>query len=107
MLALVTIKQAKEKLRYLHSEDDKQVESMIFAASAAVVDYLDGQASTVLDLDSNGDLVDDFVVPAEVERATLAVIDALDGGTWEPPRPGALPYIAEMMLYRLTDPPLA
>ncbi len=108
MLALVTLSQVKARLRYLHTDADTELQDMIYAASAMVVDYLGSRADSLLDLDSGGDLVSGAEVLPQIERATLECVAWLDRGDDEmKARPGGLPFIAEAMLYRLADPPLA
>lgn len=108
MLELVTLEQAKTRLRYVGTDTDTELQDMIHAASAAVYDYLGNQAETLIDTDSGGDLTAGATVLPQIQRAVLEVISWLDSGNDEMKgRPGGLPYIAEAMLYRLTDPPLA
>lgn len=108
MLALVTVDKAKARLRYLSADADDEIEDMIYAASAMVVDYLGSQADSLLDLDSGGEMTSGSDILPQIERATLECVAWLDSGEDEmKARPGGLPFIAEALLYRLADPPLA
>lgn len=106
-MMLTTIPAAKRAMRVTHSDDDAYICLLIKAASEAVVAYLDTRADAILEFDSGGDLAPGAVVPAAVEVATQITVrvmyESKDDAT---ARPGAIPYQAETLLYRLTDPPL-
>ena len=105
---LTTLTETKKALRILHDDDDSTLCAYIKAASELVIGYLDAQADTVLDLDSGGEFNSGAVVPVAVRVATQIIVNALyTGDETMKDRPGGIPYQAEMLLYRLTSPPLA
>ena len=105
---LVSLTEVKTALRIYHDDDDLDLCSLISAASEAVIDYLDTRADAILALDSAGEITSGTDVPTKVKRATIIVVqDLYEAGDAKPDRPGGLPYRAEMMLYRVSDPPMA
>ncbi len=81
---------------------------LIDAASEAVIEYLDRRAPVVLHLTNDGEIESDATVPPAVAVATVLTVRHLYEGPDEMQgRPGGIPYRAEMLLYRLADPPLA
>ncbi|KRS17528.1 head-tail connector protein [Roseovarius indicus] len=108
MVALVQLEETKLALRVWHDDDDIDLSGIIEAASEAVIDYLDTRAESYLTFDSGGDIASESSVPEKIKRATMIVCQHL----YEPDDdakmgPGGLPHRAEMLLYRLADPPLA
>lgn len=105
---LTTLTETKKALRILHDDDDSALCAYIKAASEAVISYLDVQADAVLDLDSSGGFTSGSEVPYTVKVATQIIVNALyTGDESMKDRPGGIPFQAEMLLYRLTSPPLA
>jgi hypothetical protein len=109
---LATLDATKTALRVLHDDDDAELLRLIEAASAAVIDYLgETRATELFEYDPiRQELLSGGLVPSQVERATIIVVQELYEAAdehGEKRRPGGLPYRAEMLLYRLTDPPLA
>ena len=113
-MMLVTVEQAKERLRVTHDTEDADLTNMIEGASAAVLNYLgiDGSAfyvptnseSEVSSSESDPQLV----VPAEVQTATLILVgmlyrdrDGVEAKDWEH---GYLPKPVTAFLYPLRDP---
>lgn len=111
---LVTIEQALAHLREIDEElsaaKAADLEQMMFAASEAVVNYLQSAADDYFD--ENGDVIEDSDgepdVPQVVKRATLLLIgyfckdrDNDAGHEWEP---GYLPRPVTALLYPLRDP---
>lgn len=109
MVSLVTLDDVKAAHPPIeHTDDDTLLTGLIEAASASVIGYLAAQAADVIGLGEDGSLPPGAAVPASVQVATVLVARHL----YQPPEklpaePGALPPLAVMLLYRLTDPPLA
>jgi len=108
MATLATLAEFKDALNIYHDDDDADLTGIIGAASEAVIDYLDKRVEDYLDLDSGGELVSGATVPERIKRAAIITGQHIFQGDDEMKgRPGGLPYRAEMLLYRLVDPPLA
>ena len=109
MVALTTLAEVKRAQPVIsHDDDDELLAQLIEAASDAVIDYLDGRAQSILGLDDDGALPDGATIPAAVSVATILTVRHLYEGPDEmQARPGGMPYRAEMLLYRLADPPVA
>lgn len=107
MVALCTLEQVKQAQPVInHDDDDDLLVLLIEAASEAVIDYLDTRAGDVIGLTNGGDLESDAEIPAAVTVATVLTARHLYEGPNEiQARPGGIPYRAEMLLYRLADPP--
>lgn len=113
-MRLVTLQQAYDYLRADADQDQANVELMVEAASAAVVNYLGDGADSWLDsqgepiLDSNGEADD---VPAAVKMAVLYLAAWFyrnrDADPEKAFHPGYLPAPVTAMLYPLRDPTLA
>lgn len=95
----------------LPHEDDALLDEYIEAASAAVINYLKGQAEALLNLDSGGDIPSGTEIPKEIEIATILLVghfykepDGNDDGSFEH---GYLPRPVTALLYPLRDPALA
>lgn len=89
-----------------HNDDDGLLAQLVSAASEAVIHYLDKRAATVIGLQVGGALSGE--VPNAVRVATIITARHLYEGEKEVQgRAGGLPYHAEMLLYRLADPPVA
>jgi hypothetical protein len=108
-MMLVTLDDAKERLRIVHNAEDVDLEMMIEQASAAVMNYLgrpldyyDQAASS----ESDADTV--TVAPAEVKLATLLLVGILardrDGVESKDWGHGYLPRPVMAFLYPLRDP---
>lgn len=106
---LCTIAQVKRAQPVIdHDDDDDLLTLLIRAASEAVIQYLDTRASEVLHLTNDGEIESDAMIPPAVIVATVLTVRYLyDGADDVKGRPGGLPPRAEMLLYRLADPPLA
>lgn len=106
MVALVTLDNVKDRLKFDGNEEDLDLTLMIQGASEAVLNYL-GLAHTVYD-DSNGNAVD---VPAAVVNAVLMLIGILkrdsDGADMKGWEMGYLPFPVTALLYPLRDPVVA
>jgi hypothetical protein len=106
---LVTLAEAKERLRYNHDEEDGDLTSLIEAASGAVLNYL--KVSETFYADSSGEIPVDSSgtdVPGPVKTATLYLVgvlardrDGIQAGDWER---GYLPNPVVSLLYPLRDP---
>ncbi|KFB10340.1 head-tail connector protein [Nitratireductor basaltis] len=119
MVALVSLDMVKRALRIgdldengdpLPSEDDVLLETYIAAASAAVINYLKGQAEAVLNLDSSGELPSGAEVPSEVQMACILLVGHFyrepDGDAEDAFEHGYLPKPVISLLYPLRDPAL-
>jgi len=108
MVDLVTLMETKAALRIYHDDDDDDLVQIIGAASEEVIAYLDARAADVIGLDADGGLVSGAVVPERVKRATMIICQEFYEGDGDiKTRPGGIPLRAEMLLYRLADPPFA
>jgi len=111
MVALVSLERVKEALHVDANDDDNLLQAYIAAASAAVINYLKGQAEALLDLDSGGDLPSGAEVPPEIEIATLVLVGHFyrepDGNPEQAFEQGYLPKPVTALLYPLRDPALA
>lgn len=109
MVTLCTVAQVKQAQPVIsHSDDDELLALLISAASEAVIAYLDTRAQEVLSLNDAGEIESGATVPAAVTVATVLTARHMYEGPDEMQgRPGGLPPRAEMLLYRLSDPPLA
>lgn len=111
MVMLVSLDQAKQRLRFDHDEDDNDLTLMIEGASAAVLNYL---KSDQVFVDSFGDVESDSagpIVPHEIQNATLMLVGILsrdrDGEEMEKWQHGLLPFPVLALLYPLRDPALS
>ena len=116
-MMLVTLEDAKARLRIVHDAEDLDLEMMIQQASAAVMNYLglplDYYTATIASSDSDSDLVSSDgtttrTIPPEVELATLLLVgilardrDGVEAKDWEH---GYLPKPVMAFLYPLRDP---
>lgn len=111
MTSLVSLDFVKKALRVDTDEDDDLLSSYIVAASAAVISYLKGRASEVLDMDSGGELVSGAVVPGNIEMATVYMVGHFyrepDSDTDKAFEQGYLPRPVTALLYPYRDPALA
>jgi hypothetical protein len=111
MVALVTLEQVKEALHVDTDDDDGPLGLYIEAASAAVINYLKGQAEALLDLDSSGEIPSGVEVPAPIAVATIALVGHYyrepDGDEQKAFERGYLPAPVTALLYPLRDPALA
>ena len=120
MTMLVTLEDAKARLRIVHDAEDLDLELMIQQASAAVMNYLgrpldyytpevasssDSESEIPLS-SSDGEVA--IPVPPEVELATLLLVgilardrDGVEAKDWEH---GYLPKPVMAFLYPLRDP---
>jgi hypothetical protein len=118
MTMLVTVEDAKARLRIVHDAEDLDLEMMIEQASAAVLNYLnlpldyyEATAAAGSDSDSEPVSSDGTVtipVPAEVQLATLLLVGILyrdrDGTEAKEWQHGYLPWPVTSFLYPLRDP---
>jgi len=117
MTMLVTIEDAKARLRIVHDAEDLDLEMMIQQASAAVMNYLglaqDYYTAATASSDSDSDLVSSdgtttIPVPDEVQLATLLLVGILyrdrDGTEAKEWQHGYLPWPVTSFLYPLRDP---
>lgn len=106
MEKLVTLAEVKAGLRIESNDEDTLLESLIAAASGAVVNYLKGQAAVLL---TNNDSPPE--TPPVIKQATVLLVgylyrntDSDEGGAFEM---GYLPKPVMALLYPLRDPALA
>lgn len=120
MTMLVTLEDAKARLRIVHDAEDLDLEMMIQQASAAVMNYLglaqdyytpevassSDSESEILLSSSDGEVA--IPVPPEVELATLLLVGILyrdrDGTEAKEWQHGYLPWPVTSFLYPLRDP---
>lgn len=109
---LVTLEAVKQGLRIEENDwDDLFTNILIPAASRRIIRHLKSQAEVVLDLDSGGNVVPGFVVPEDIQLATITLV----AHYWRSPdvdgddafKLGTLPYIVTTLLYTYRDPALA
>jgi hypothetical protein len=110
MFLLVSLDDAKTALRIDTDDDDAALEIYLSAASLAVVQYLGGQASAVIQIDSPPNSPPDDLDQVD-ERVRLAVIMLAgmiyrepDGDTAGNFELGMLPKAVTALLYPLRDP---
>lgn len=103
---LVDREDVKTALRIDCCDDDDRLDLLIGAASRAVINYLKGQAATVLDVeDAAGDSPP--TVSDEVRFATIAWVDYFYRGDFDGADPGTPPPVVAVLLHPLRDPALA
>ena len=115
--SLVTLEQAKEQCEVIGTDHDTRLTRFIRAASSAVLNYLGDGADTFLDssgwVDPEPDSSGISIVPAEVQQATLLLVEEFfahrgsDGGLGARWERGYLPPPVVALLYPLRDPSLA
>ena len=127
-MMLVTIEDAKARLRIVHDAEDLDLEMMIQQASAAVMNYLgkpldyytattdgayfasgSGSSEPVSsELDASSDGTTTIPIPDEVQLATLLLVGILyrdrDGTEAKEWQHGYLPWPVTSFLYPLRDP---
>jgi hypothetical protein len=110
MTLLVSVAEAKERLRITTDAEDADIEAMIHGASAAVMNYLGVTESAFMDSDSDASSSDGMTVPPEVQLAVLILTGTLyrdregvEAKDWEH---GYLPKPVIALLYPLRDPAL-
>ena len=92
MTQLVTLEQAKSWLGVIHSADDERIYFIISAASSAVLDYIDADASEVLGADGRADEL--------LQAATLIMASKMyDGADPKELQYGRLPIEVTSLLY--------
>ena len=117
MTMLVTLEDAKARLRIVHDAEDLDLELMIQQASAVVMKYLelpiDYYTATIASSDSDSEAVSSDgtttrTIPAQVELATLLLVGILardrDGVEMKDWDHGYLPKPVMNVLYPLRDP---
>jgi hypothetical protein len=112
-VALVTVEDAKARLRIVHDAEDIDLELMIQQASASVMNYL-GLAHNYYETggstSSSSDSASSSAVPDEVQLAVLMMVgilardrDGVEAKDWDH---GYLPRPVTSLLYPLRDPAL-
>lgn len=122
MLAFVTLDQAKEYARIQHTALDDTIGDLIHAASAAVKGYLKSASPWAVELDDDGNPIEDSsgdtvrvedsngpVAKPQVRLATLMLVNRWlkYGHESTATDPGYLPPEVTAILYPLRDPALA
>ena len=118
-VALVTVEDAKARLRIVHDAEDIDLELMIQQASASVMNYLglahDYYSTGTSSSDSSSEVSSDGagvggIVPDEVQLAVLLMVgilardrDGVESKDWDH---GYLPRPVTSILYPLRDPAL-
>jgi hypothetical protein len=105
---LVSVAEAKERLRITTDAEDADIEALIHGASAAVMNYLGATEAAFADSDASSS--DGLTVPLEVQLAVLILTGTLyrdregvEAKDWEH---GYLPKPVIALLYPLRDPAL-
>jgi hypothetical protein len=114
--SLVTLEQAKDQCEVIGTDQDVKITQLVRAASAAVLNYLGDGADFFLDssgwVDPEPDSSGISIVPAEVQQATLLLVEEFfahrgsDGGQGAQWAQGFLPPVVTALLYPLRDPAL-
>ena len=111
MLELITLAEAKTQLNIVSDDEDAKLALLIPAASAAVANYLKGQADGLLGLDTAGEIDPFGDVPPVIRKATALLVgyllENLDSDTEKAFERGYLPAPVTALLYPLRDPALA
>lgn len=109
MVMLVTLEEAKLRLRIDTDAADTDIELMIAGASAAVIRYLKTGATSFIG--ESGELIDGASVPSDVKNAALLLVgiwlrdpDGTEMKDWDQ---GYLPRPVTAILYPLRDPACA
>lgn len=114
MIALVTLQQVKDRLKFDHDEQDADLQALIYAASGMVLNYLKTDESVFLNSEGAQEFTSegaiDTVLP-EIQAATIYLVGILvrdtDGVEMEKWQHGYLPTPVTSMLYPLRHPALA
>jgi hypothetical protein len=113
MFMLVSLDRAKQALHIDNSDDDSTIELYISAASRKVVEYLKGNASDFLDINSppDGPPNDLTSVDERIAVSVIIIVGILykepDGDAAQAFSQGNLPWMATAMLYGMRDPTMA
>ncbi|MGP2500425.1 head-tail connector protein [Pantoea ananatis] len=106
MLEFVTLEEAKAHLRVDTDADDQDLQLKIYAASAAVFDYIQGSREKVVGDD--GKVIADAPELQRVKQATLILVGILDrirsGEEENHYRQGQLPFSVTSLIYSLRSP---
>lgn len=110
---LITLEQAKLRLRVDSDDQDDDISLMIAGASVALLRYLDSAADEFLD--SSGDVIVDSSgapeIPADVQNACLFLVGSWlrdpDGNDVDKWQPGWMPAPVVSLLASRRVPPLA
>jgi hypothetical protein len=112
MIALVTLEQVKARLKVDGTDDDANLQGLIYGASRMVLNYLELDEDHYLNSDGAMDIDTDtqgyFEVPEEIQVATIMLVGALyrdpDGSESEKWSRGFLPNPVVAILYPHRDP---
>lgn len=105
MIELVTLEEAKMHLRIDDDYGDSDLTLKIQGGSAAILSYIQGSRSLVVD--DSGNLIDGEVL-TRVQTALLVLLGYLDrnrgGEEEEKLKQGELPFSVSMLIYDLRKP---
>ena len=111
MISLVTLEEAKAHLRIDYSDEaaDADLQDKIFAASAAILDFIQGSRDLIVD--KKGELIEGSEALARVKTATLIYVGILNrvrnGEEETQYRQGYLPFSVTTLIYSLRSPSFA
>lgn len=112
MISLISLDYARKALHLDDGDMDIEVVGVwIPAASDMVMNYLKGQAETLVPTDTSGELIDPEDVPPAIKAATAMLVGMLmanrDGDPEKAFERGYLPAPVTAILFPLRDPALA
>jgi len=106
MIKFVTLEEAKNHLRTDSDDGDDDLQLKIYAASASILDYIQGSRDLIVNDD--GEVIEGAPELQRVKMATLILIGILDrtrnGEEESVYRQGYLPFSVSSLIYSLRKP---